>query len=183
MRFPIAARTRYPIVPLLILAVLVLPEATLAQGVEIKCNIEAKINNTLTDADDFVVLSESSPDRPFTSLILTLTAGATDTKGFKLRSSPVFDGGVVSFGKDPGVIILKKNKPLKIRLFGDKASKKENDARVLVEGPGFSCLDGTEDLTVITGIKLRFSGTFFYATDANEELPANTCADNLLWKL
>jgi hypothetical protein len=139
-----------------------------------------EVNDTVTDSDDFVVVSDpSTPSRPFTKL--TLTLDATAPRQVLLSSA---GAGQVDFS-DAAPTLMPLT-PLTVELYGDAASAMENDTEIEVWLPGGASPCMTEDLTVITGIKVRFAGNFLFMVNNNNNsmgsIPCNGNPMPLLWQ-
>ncbi len=137
------------------------------------------------DADDLAVVSDPAlPDRPFLEATLVLDG---DPLAVTLTAS---GNARVSFDDDtptlaPGATI--------IRVYGDAASVAENDTRIQVRrgGAGGMVL-AEEDLTVVSGVKIAFRGTFGFVVDNNNGYRASSTglgftacggdADPLIWR-
>ena len=149
---------------------------------EIDCRISSMINGTTDPLDDFVVLSDSSLlDRPFTALRLTLASGLPDLTVRVVENTG--NDGALGFSTKSDFFTLKANQPVTVQVFGNKASLKEGDARYVVRGSGFTCKELGTRFTVVTGIKIRYKGTFYYATSNAAPMPgiARQCTDTVMW--
>jgi hypothetical protein len=147
------------------------------------------INGTASGLDDFVVLSDPAEgDRPFTEAFLLLLDPELAPLAVELSSE---GSGAVSL--EPQALILNAGEPAAIRIYGDRASLGENDTQIEVrrstpDGP----LLAREDLTVVSGVKIAFQGTFSFVTENNngfrassQGAPFESCdgvADPLVWR-
>lgn len=131
--------------------------------------VELKLNDTTDDKDDFVVVSPAShPNRPFTPLTVGLKGNASGQQlQLDLRSAGV---GQINF--TPNSLTLVGDGSATVKVFGDTQSRAENDTSISVRvNEGSTSLGvASEDLTVIEGIKVRFSGTFLFMVENNNGL-------------
>jgi hypothetical protein len=130
--------------------------------------------------DDFVVVSDpGTPSRPFTELTLTLDA-AVPTQVF------LSSGGAGSLGFSDFSPVLTPLTPLTLEVYGDVSSLAENDTDIEVRTLGAADPCVTEDLTVITGVKVRFAGTFLFMVNNNNgsigTIPCNGNPMPFLWQ-
>jgi len=122
------------------------------------------------ELDDFVVVSDplAGVNRPYTTLRLTLNQAAPSTQAYTLVSRGM---GSASFNQPKPT--LAPGTSIDVRMYGDTASKCENDTTVEVHrGSASGICSGSEDMTVITGIKIRFTGTFLFMVDNNNNVLA-----------
>ena len=136
------------------------------------------VNGTPDPSDDFVPLGTRGRDRPFTTLVLT-----GDTGSITLSTT-----GGVSF--DPDHVDLVSGVSQTVRIYGDTPSTAENDTTIEAKSDGQVL--ATTHVTVVTGVKISFSGTFGFTTENNngyrassEGKPFSSCggdADPLIWR-
>ena len=138
------------------------------------CNIDIRMNRTVTDDDDFVVVSApGGAVRPSTELTITLAAPSGTLLPVVLSHTGT---GQVSFSN--AVPILAGGTPVTVQVFGDSKSAAQNDTTLRVTSQNVLCTE-QEDVTVITGIKLQYAGTFFFATNNNDKGPEGSSCDGV----
>ncbi len=126
------------------------------------CDVTIEINATSDDGDDFVMVTDAgAANRPGTSVLLTLQAPLGTTKAVTLAGN---GPGQIDFDKTS--VTLVGGVPIALEIFGDTASTSENDTAIEVRD-AFGDLCASDDLTVVSGVKLRFSGTFLFQVDNN----------------